>query len=319
MRVLMMAAGTDPHADRLDAMLKQRDVGTVWFDVAQVPHRTWAHLAIDTAHTGFTLDGVASDDIGAVFYRRLSRVRSLALWEHLPEPVREFAAHEAESTLYGLCHVLEDRPWINPARSRERAANKAAGLMIARRVGMRVPATLMSNDPQAVLAFYDAHDGKIVYKAVDRKTLRRGQDHADILYTNRVARHQIEQYGAAIQATPGIYQAEVPRQAELRITVVDDRIFCARIISGDPSEVDWRLTYERGLRSERAPLPAGLEEKILAFMQEAGLRYGAFDFIITPEGEAVFLEVNPQGAYLWLEHELGFPITQAIAEALIAA
>ena len=32
-----------------------------------------------------------------------------------------------------------------------------------------------------------------------------------------------------------------------------------------------------------------------------GILFGAFDFIVTPEGEHVFLEVNPAGQFLWVE------------------
>jgi len=39
--------------------------------------------------------------------------------------------------------------------------------------------------------------------------------------------------------------------------------------------------------------------------------------IVTPEGEHVFLEVNPLGQWGMLERDLGLPISQAIAEALL--
>lgn len=36
-----------------------------------------------------------------------------------------------------------------------------------------------------------------------------------------------------------------------------------------------------------------------------------------PDGRIVFLECNPNGQYGWLEEQLGFPISQAIAGELI--
>ncbi len=84
-----------------------------------------------------------------------------------------------------------------------------------------------------------------------------------------------------------------------------------------PEQVDWRRGLGRGLRFAPAPLPDEFSERILVFMKEMGLRYGAIDAIVRPDGEIVFLEVNPQGTYLWLERELNIPITQAIAHSLV--
>ena len=49
-------------------------------------------------------------------------------------------------------------------------------------------------------------------------------------------------------------------------------------------------------------------------LQTLGLVYGAFDFIRTPRGEDVFLEVNPTGEWAWLENSLGFPMRDAFVE-----
>ena len=40
---------------------------------------------------------------------------------------------------------------------------------------------------------------------------------------------------------------------------------------------------------------------------------------MTPDDdEPVFLEVNPAGEWGWLERDLGYPIGDALAEALVA-
>jgi hypothetical protein len=48
-------------------------------------------------------------------------------------------------------------------------------------------------------------------------------------------------------------------------------------------------------------LPEEIELKILRFMRRMGLVFGSLDMIVTPEGEYIFLEVNEQGQFLWLE------------------
>jgi D-alanine-D-alanine ligase-like ATP-grasp enzyme len=46
-----------------------------------------------------------------------------------------------------------------------------------------------------------------------------------------------------------------------------------------------------------------------------GLRFGALDFIVTPAGEWVFLEINPNGQWVWID-DVTPMIANAIADAL---
>ena len=48
-------------------------------------------------------------------------------------------------------------------------------------------------------------------------------------------------------------------------------------------------------------LPADIEAKLFAFMDEMELTMGTADFIVTEDGEHVFLEMNEQGQFLWVE------------------
>jgi len=44
--------------------------------------------------------------------------------------------------------------------------------------------------------------------------------------------------------------------------------------------------------------------------------FGAFDFVIEPNGAWRFLECNANGQWLWLEHEVGLSIASALADLL---
>ena len=46
------------------------------------------------------------------------------------------------------------------------------------------------------------------------------------------------------------------------------------------------------------------------------LKFGAFDFIVTPNNEWVFLELNPNGQWLWLEKALNINISKEIINFL---
>lgn len=61
-----------------------------------------------------------------------------------------------------------------------------------------------------------------------------------------------------------------------------------------------------------------VRRRCVSVVRRSGLRFGAIDLVETPEGRVVFLELNPNGQYFWLEHLLDLPISAAIARELKA-
>ena len=66
----------------------------------------------------------------------------------------------------------------------------------------------------------------------------------------------------------------------------------------------------------KATLPADVKRRVFQLLERLGLVSGALDFIVTPDGRHVFLEVNPAGEWGWLERDLGYDISGAFARAL---
>src|SRR5262249_48146389 len=114
---------------------------------------------------------------------------------------------------------------------------------------------------------------------------------------------------------PVTFQEYVPADLDLRVIVIEDEIFAAAI----RSEPEYRTDYRMGIGSaEFFPyeLPDAVAKSLLELHRDLGLVYGASDFRVTPEGEHVFLEVNPAGEYLFASERTGQPVPQAIAACL---
>jgi glutathione synthase/RimK-type ligase-like ATP-grasp enzyme len=105
---------------------------------------------------------------------------------------------------------------------------------------------------------------------------------------------------------------------EIRVTVVDERVFAAEIHSQvpRPTQHDWRRYDPFSTPVHPHPLPAAEAERCARLLRRLGLRYGAIDLVLTPEGQYVFLELNSNGQYLWVERRTRLPISEAIAELL---
>ena len=59
-----------------------------------------------------------------------------------------------------------------------------------------------------------------------------------------------------------------------------------------------------------------LKKQIGKLMDYYDLEFSACDFILKPDGELVFLELNPNGQWLWLEYKTGFDLTDRFIDFL---
>ena len=232
--------------------------------------------------------------------------------EWLSEPDRAFAQSESQRALDALMTVTKAL-WVNHPQRHVRANSKPAQLFVAQQLGLDIPPTVATNDPEQARGLVSQQDGRAIYKAMSQNLkLGRGQ----ALFTGLLTETELANL-ELIRVSPGIFQKFVPKAYEVRATVVGRRVFSGKIDSQASAEtqVDWR---HRPFDMEQTPiaLPPELEAKIHEFMEAFGLVYGAFDFIVTPDGRYVFLEINPAGQYMWVETKTKLPITMALADVL---
>jgi len=118
---------------------------------------------------------------------------------------------------------------------------------------------------------------------------------------------------------PLIVQVYVEKAVELRVTVVGSDVFAAEIHSQatQRTKIDWRRYDEGNTPHFEHTLPDKVSKLCLAMTHSLGLVYSAIDLILTPDGRYIFLELNPNGQYQWIEHLTGLPITDRIARLLI--
>ena len=80
---------------------------------------------------------------------------------------------------------------------------------------------------------------------------------------------------------------------------------------------DWRTLIGTDRNRWRPwALPAGVSERIVAYMERLGLRFGRLDLLVG-DGEPSFLEVNPTGQFGWLDEPNGWPLHRAVLDAAL--
>lgn len=311
--VLVLAGRFDPTADLVVEELNRRAVPVFRIDLADFPLRL--ALAAGLGEEGWR--GTLRSDrrvlnleaVCSVYYRRPARPR---FPESMSPEARRVAEREARRGFGGLLTALPCR-WLPPPGKAADAEYKPLQLRIAVDVGLRVPKTLITNDPHEAQKFAETVQNPIVHKPFSHvRGLIDGQTAA--MYTTIVHTEHLQR--PDIATTAHLFQEWVPKSHEVRMTVVDGRIFAAEIhTESEAGHLDWRSDYASHHYAVCTP-PATVGAQVNRMLQYLGLPYGAFDFVVTPDGDWYFLEVNPSGQFGFVEQATGLPITAAIADYL---
>jgi glutathione synthase/RimK-type ligase-like ATP-grasp enzyme len=238
-----------------------------------------------------------------------------AIWWRRPEPVegwpiagasRTLGAAEWTAALAGVVRVAGGF-WVNDPASEEVARRKLVQLEMARRAGLPVPRTLVTNDAGRARAFIRACRRGAIAKSL-ASSVEGG-------YTRRVSERD-PWLADRLRAGPAILQERVDG-LDLRVTLVGREVFAMSMDAraGDPDDV--RLEWDKVAATARpARLPAELSRRLLALLGALGLRYGAVDLRRRPGGGYAFLEVNPGGQWMHAEAATGHPIGRTLARLL---
>jgi MvdC family ATP-grasp ribosomal peptide maturase len=316
--LLVTHSGDYFTVERVAEALARRGARPVRFDTDLFPEELRLSAALGPGGAEHFLraggEEVAASEVRAVWARRVWPPR---LSERLDERFRAACVRESGAALEGFFDGLAGARWVNdPVRERA-AENKLLQLRAAREAGLDIPPTLLTNDPASARAFYEAEDGRVVAKLL--RPLSVSMNEAPFfVYTSDVGAADIEALDS-LRHCPAVFQRKIEKRRELRVACVAGRLFAGALDAGGSARgrTDWRLAEPSECSWSRASLDAPTAARLGTLMRRLGLAYGAIDLIETPDGRLVFLEVNPGGEWGMLEHDLGLPISEAIADALL--
>jgi glutathione synthase/RimK-type ligase-like ATP-grasp enzyme len=161
-------------------------------------------------------------------------------------------------------------------------------------------------------------DGEVIYTSLAGGAIGFEDGAPRAVYTTVVAELDDERL-EAVRTTPCLFQQRIQKALELRVTVVGERVFAAAIDSSasTAARLDFRRAYE-DLSYHVAELPEWLSDACVRLVQEFGLVYGALDIIQAHDGSYVFLELNPNGQWAWIQEATGLDIRGALIDQLVA-
>ncbi len=335
-QIIIVTNTNDSHADDVVTMLGEMGHEPIRLNTDDIPQNTMLSLgfesnsdrwrgAISVLTNGRRIDVEA---IRSIWWRRPS---TFGLPIDLSEREREFATDEIEHVLQSLWRTLrEDCYWISYPEYIRQASFKGSQLQQAAKLGFEVPRTLITTDPEEARAFYEMCNGKLIYKVLSDPFLgatKVANKHPDQpspapygTHTTLITESEVALLDS-VRAVPCLFQEYVPKQVELRVTVIGNDIFAAEIYSQEheKTQVDWRH-YDVEIPYRKATLPTEIAERCLALVKSSRLNFSTMDLILTPDGHYVFIENNPNGQFIFIEHRVPeLRMTEALASCLLRA
>ncbi|WP_155639746.1 hypothetical protein [Burkholderia cepacia] len=215
-----------------------------------------------------------------------------------------FAAAEWKWAINGLLQSTFRGKWVNHPTTELLASNKLHQLQIAKKLGFKIPATLISQDPHQILRFCEEHGGKIIIKKIygtyEKQTLTCEIELEDIRNNPNT------------RLCPAIYQQKIDSNIHIRANCFGEKIHSFIIKS---RILDWRADLTSPM--ENYALDNATESMLISFLKYFNLRMGVFDLILR-DNEIVFLEINPQGQFLFCEALTSTPLRRYFYEFLLS-
>ena len=315
MPILIVGSQLDPHVSAVRTQLDELGTRSIVLDPWSCGKDSGATYSFGANGLRLGIQGteasVRNSEISAVWWRLKPPMSAEILG--LSRQDQEFIRREWQHFLDPLEDLLGSAYWMNPISLSLKWSRKILQLQRARELGWSIPETVITNRSEDVLTFIRGSQN--IYKPLTFYI-----DDEKVLFTNRLGEGTVEKQFEAIAVAPGIFQRELEKTCEFRVTIVRSKVFAVRIWpQGDnAARLDWRRE-QLNISYDRCVLDPTIEEKLLRYQEHCGLEFGAYDLVEARNGEVYFLEVNPSGQWLLFEERTGIEVSRAIAEALSGA
>lgn len=240
------------------------------------------------------------DDISAIWYRRAYNIGK-GLRDELEAKFYGAAMGEIRNTIFGFIESVDVYSLGKPSVYR-RLDSKEEQLKVADKIGLKIPETCLTNNPEEARKFILKHQNVVAKMQTGFAIYEDGVE--NVVFTNVVSEDRLEELDSLLYC-PMQFQKMIKKKKELRVTIVGRDVYAFEVDSQqfEDSKVDWRKDgvnlIDKWVRTE---LPADVEEKLLELLDVYNVDYGAIDIIVSPEDEYFFIEINAAGEFFWLDN-----------------
>lgn len=300
--ILLIGSEKDISSMDMKQRLLKRGAHVILFDTAKYPYETKITFDANIPTCGY-IQGtsqakkISFSDITAVYRRWYDGVRVKPENDKL---LQEIVYWNIESAIGSFLKCM-DCPQINPHDAVEMLKYKGYQLKLLKQNSIRVPESIITNDPDELINFYEKNNKKVIYKPV------RGWANTAVLTEDKLTSENL----SSLSNSPVTVQ-ELIDGTDIRVYVVGREAFAVEIQS---DTIDFRAQDN----AKRMPvkLSDSVIEDCFKINSALGLVFSGIDMKRTPSGEYVFFEANATPVFLYDEECCNYPISESIVSLLL--
>ena len=210
--------------------------------------------------------------------------------------------------------------WDRPNESKLRQYLIASKIIAEKNFHISIPDTVLSNNKTYITELADDYS-YVSVKPIGSDSVELDDEYEIPFVSRKVHSNEILEISEEdIKICPTFLQNYIPKEYELRVTVVGLQSYCCKIDSqllpAGAGKEDWREGYGIGLSQTWITTPYEIDKFCLFYLKSINSSFGCFDFICDKNGNYHFLECNPNGQWMWMEVDIGIPISKGIADYL---
>jgi glutathione synthase/RimK-type ligase-like ATP-grasp enzyme len=285
--------------------LNKRNISYYRFNCEDIDEKGYTFKLGKT--TKFSINNI--NNIDSVWFRRtkLPEINTSSDSEKL------FILNDYDTLLSNIYNLIESDKWMSKPKNVYNAENKLLQLRIAKEIDFITPETIVTSSKEDLNQFLKEHNNQVIIKPINQGRINETEGFKNI-FTNILSLEHINNLDK-YDLTPSIFQSYIEKEYEIRVTVVDGKVFSAKVESqqNEKTKIDWR---KEKLKFTEYKLPDDISEKCLSLVKILDLNFGAIDLIKSKKGEYVFLEINPNGQWAWIEFDTNLKISEAIISFL---
>jgi ATP-GRASP peptide maturase of grasp-with-spasm system len=191
--------------------------------------------------------------------------------------------------------------------------NKLEVISLCERYGIKTPETIITSKKENLVNFKNRYT-TIITKNFTPGVFVKTESVSMYSTTMLVTDEMID--GLAENFYPMLFQELIEKSFEIRSFYLNGKFYSSAIFSqnDEKTKLDFRnYNFEKPNRTPPFKIPDEIENKLINLMNAINLNSGSIDLIVTPEGNFIFLEVNPIGQFYQVSHPCNYNIEKQIA------
>lgn len=296
----------DIHASIIATKLKKRGYLCHIFETDNISQSAPLSFSIKNKYQNFFATDIFGEkikiaDLNVCWWRRISNVQNIELNKN-QEDIYTAPSSTSRCAFIGGFITNFNGTFLSSPEATAIAENKLVQLKAAKEIGLPIPETLISNTIEDIIEFGNKHENIVVKSLISLN--------GKMIPARKIHFQQIDKDEASL--APTIFQRCINGKKHVRAIIFGDD---AILVYFESLNLDWR-----GHAIQNMQIINGEQEtkkKLVRLCKKMRLMMGIADLKYDKDGDLIFLEMNPQGQFIYVEPYINLSISDIFADFIL--